>query len=195
MKKLYLAFVLLFVCLLTGCASAPAEPVKLDCFVFDENGYSCEAAPYGATLEELEESTGTTMTDYDRNPRTTPFTYNSYYSASAIELMGLSCRTDAQFTEEDGLFAFTLTTYFPRDKAEESFADLRERFIEAFGEPAETFENGLGTQNLEWQHKKSGTAMMMTYSDLGTTDPAFQIGVYEKWRYIEEGIVDWAEDQ
>ena len=194
MKKLHLAFALLFACLLTGCASAPAEPVKLDCFVFDENGYSCEAAPYGITPEELQESTGTAMEDRGCPPNT-PFSYNSYYSTSAIELIGLSGKTDAQFTEEDGLFAFTFKARFLRDVAEKNYANISDCFIEVFGEPAKTSDNGMGLKVLEWQDKKSGTAMMISYSDLGTTDPLFQICVYEKWRYIEEGAEGWAEDQ
>lgn len=65
------------------------------------------------------------------------------------------------------------------------------RFTETFGAPAVQDDNGTGTQYLEWQDKSSGTALGLTYSDLGTTDPTLMISVFEKSRYVEAGTGEW----
>lgn len=188
MKKICLSVLLVLALLLTGCASAPAEPPKVENFVFDDHGYASAIAPYGCTLEDLEKALDTTMTDRGSNPVTNPFTYESYITSAPVTMLGLEGKVDAQFTE-DGLFAFTFTTRFARDTAEERYADIREQFISVFGKPAEDSDNGLGTQQVEWQDKKSGTALALVYSDLGTTDPTFMVGVFEKWRYMD--VDEW----
>ena len=78
-----------------------------------------------------------------------------------------------------------------RGTAEEHFEAASKRFTETFGAPAVQDDNGTGTQYLEWQDKSSGTALGLTYSDLGTTDPTLMISVFEKSRYVEAGTGDW----
>lgn len=65
------------------------------------------------------------------------------------------------------------------------------RFDPKTGYAYSTAPFGIGTQYLEWQDKSSGTALGLTYSDLGTTDPTLLISVFEKSRYVEVGTGDW----
>ena len=100
-------------------------------------------------------------------------------------------RFDAQFDENDKLFSVTFHEQLARGTAEEHFEAASKRFTETFGAPAVQDDNGTGTQYLEWQDKSSGTALGLTYSDLGTTDPTLMISVFEKSRYVEAGTGEW----
>ena len=105
---------------------------------------------------------------------------------SVIKLIGY-----AQFDENGKLFSVTFHEQLARGTAEEHFEAASKRFTETFGAPAVQDDNGIGTQYLEWQDKSSGTALGLTYSDLGTTDPTLMISVFEKSRYVEAGTGDW----
>lgn len=102
-----------------------------------------------------------------------------------------SGKFDAQFDENGKLFSVTFHEQLTRGTAEEHFEAASKRFTETFGAPAVQDDNGIGTQYLEWQDKSSGTALGLTYSDLGTTDPTLMISVFEKSRYVEAGTGDW----
>ncbi len=95
------------------------------------------------------------------------------------------------FDENGKLFSVTFHEQLARGTAEEHFEAASKRFTETFGAPAVQDDNGTGTQYLEWQDKSSGTALGLTYSDLGTTDPTLMISVFEKSRYVEAGTGDW----
>ena len=96
-----------------------------------------------------------------------------------------------KFDENGKLFSVTFHEQLARDTAEEHFETASKRFTETFGAPAVQDNNGIGTQYLEWQDKSSGTALALSYSDLGTTDPTLLISAFEKSRYVEAGTGDW----
>ena len=102
-----------------------------------------------------------------------------------------SGKFDAQFDKNGKLFSVTFHEQLARGTAEEHFEAASKRFTETFGAPAVQDDNGTGTQYLEWQDKSSGTALGLTYSDLGTTDPTLMISVFEKSRYVEAGTGEW----
>ena len=172
MKKLALVLSLVLMLTFVGCSSKTTVK-ETDAFRFDsKTGYAYSTAPFGIDA-------------------TAPFAYTNYLSEDIVQSAGCSGKFDAQFDENDKLFSVTFHEQLARGTAEEHFEAASKRFTETFGAPAVQDDNGTGTQYLEWQDKSSGTALGLTYSDLGTTDPTLMISVFEKSRYVEAGTGEW----
>ena len=124
--------------LLAGCAAPPqakADDAASD-FVFGEDGYAYAPAPFGSTREELEAALGSEMIDKGSNPHTDPFEYLSYVTPNQdVQLSGpnLTSRVDAQFTEDDGLFAITFNSAVTPDQREDFVEACRSGFTALFG--------------------------------------------------------------
>lgn len=191
MKKLALILTLVLVLTFVGCSSGAAVK-ETDAFRFDpKTGYTCTAVPFGSSTAEFEEAVGSKLTMLSENSAE-PFAYTNYMTADVVQSADCSGKFDVQFDENDKLFSVTFHEQLARGIAVEHFEAARKRFIETFGEPVVQDDNGLGTQYLEWQDKKSGTALALTYSDLGTGDPTLMIAVFEKSRYVDLGYGEWA---
>ena len=106
-------FLLLLFC--TACgrqAQTETDDIVSD-FVFGDDGYAYAPAPFGSTREEVEAAIGREMDEQGSNPHTEPFEYMSYITPNQdVQLSGpsLKSRVDAQFTDEDGLFAITFNS-------------------------------------------------------------------------------------
>ena len=144
-----------------------------------------------ASVPVVSESPTVTSPMVSESPATAPFAYTNYLSEGIVQSADCSGKFDAQFDENGKLFSVTFHEQLARGTAEEHFEAASKRFTETFGAPAVQDDNGTGTQYLEWQDKSSGTALGLTYSDLGTTDPTLMISVFEKSRYVEAGTGDW----
>ena len=191
MKKLALVLALILVLTFVGCSSG-AVVKETDAFRFDpKTGYTCTAVPLGSSAAEFEKDIGSLMVLSEQGPVNAPFPYKTCMTNDAVQLADCLGKCEVQFDENDRLFSVTFIDYLARDTAAEHFEATRRRFTETFGEPVRSEDNGLGTQYLEWQDKKSGTALGITYSDLGTSDPSLLIGVFEKSRYVDLGIGEW----
>ena len=191
MKKLALVLSLVLMLTFVGCSSGAAVK-ETDAFRFDpKTGYAYSTAPFGIDTTELESAIGSKLTMVSESPATAPFAYTNYSSEDIVQSADCSGKFDAQFDENDKLFSVTFHEQLARGTAEEHFEAASKRFTETFGAPAVQDDNGIGTQYLEWQDKSSGTALGLTYSELGTTDPTLMISVFEKSRYVEAGTGDW----
>ena len=189
MKKLAPVLSLVLMLTFVGCSSGAAVK-ETDALRFDpKTGYAYSTAPFGSSTAEFEEAIGSKMMPLSES--STPFAYTNYLSEDVVQSADCSGKFDAQFDEDGKLFSVTFHEQLSRDTAEEHFEATCRRFTETFGEPVRNEDNGLGTQYLEWQDKKSGTALGLTYSDLGTSDPTLLIGVFEKSRYVDLGIGEW----
>lgn len=191
MKKLALVLSLVLMLTFVGCSSKTTVK-ETDAFRFDsKTGYAYSTAPFGIDTTELESAIGSKLTMVSESPATAPFAYTNYSSEDIVQSADCSGKFDAQFDENGKLFSVTFHEQLARGTAEEHFEAASKRFTETFGAPAVQDDNGTGTQYLEWQDKSSGTALGLTYSDLGTTDPTLMISVFEKSRYVEAGTGDW----
>lgn len=191
MKKLASALSLVLMLTFVGCSSKTTVK-ETDAFRFDsKTGYAYSTAPFGIDTTELESAIGSKLTMVSESPATAPFAYTNYLSEGIVQSADCSGKFDAQFDENGKLFSVTFHEQLARGTAEEHFEAASKRFTETFGAPAVQDDNGTGTQYLEWQDKSSGTALGLTYSDLGTTDPTLMISVFEKSRYVEAGTGDW----
>ena len=191
MKKLALVFSLVLMLTFVGCSSKTTVK-ETDAFRFDsKTGYAYSTAPFGIDTTEFESAIGSKLTMVSESPATAPFAYTNYSSENIVQSADCSCKFDAQFDENGKLFSVAFHEQLARGMAEEHFEAASKRFTETFGAPAVQDDNGTGTQYLEWQDKSSGTALGLTYSDLGTTDPTLMISVFEKSRYVEAGTGDW----
>lgn len=191
MKKLALVLSLVLMLTFVGCSSKTTVK-ETDAFRFDsKTGYAYSTAPFGIDTTELESAIGSKLTMVSESPATAPFAYTNYLSEDIVQSAGCSGKFDAQFDENDKLFSVTFHEQLARGTAEEHFEAASKRFTETFGAPAVQDDNGTGTQYLEWQDKSSGTALGLTYSDLGTADPTLMISVFEKSRYVEAGTGEW----
>ena len=163
MKKLALVLSLVLMLTFVGCSSKTTVK-ETDAFRFDsKTGYAYSTAPFGIDTTKLESAIGSKLTMISESPATAPFAYTNYSSEDIVQSADCSGKFEA----------------------------ASKRFTETFGAPAVQDDNGTGTQYLEWQDKSSGTALGLTYSDLGTTDPTLMISVFEKSRYVEAGTGDW----
>ncbi len=191
MKKLALILTLVLVLTFVGCSSGAAVK-ETDAFRFDpKTGYTCTAVPFGSSTAEFEKAVGSKLTVLSENSAA-PFVYTNYMTVDVVQSADCSGKFDAQFDENDKLFSVTFHEQLARETAIEHFEAARKRFIETFGESVVQDDNGLGTQYFEWQDKKSGTALALTYSDLGISDPTLMIAVFEKSRYVDLGYGEWA---
>ena len=127
MKKILLfASILSLLLVFAACSPRTSGDPNND-FVFGEDGYAFGPTPYGSTREEVESAIGCEMVDFKENPVDKPFEHSSYTTPQAtVKLAGLTSRVDAQFTEEDGLFAITYNSSVTPDQ--------RERFLELIQE-------------------------------------------------------------
>ena len=189
MKKLALILSLVLMLTFVGCSSKTTVK-ETDAFRFDsQTGYAYSTAPFGIGTAEFEKAIGSKLTPLSES--STPFAYTNYLSEDVVQSADCSGKFDAQFDEDGKLFSVTFHEQLTRDTAEEHFEAASTRFTETFGAPAVQDDNGLGTQYLEWQDKNSGTALALSYSDLGTTDPTILISAFEKSRSVEVGTGDW----
>lgn len=181
MKKLVLALPLLFLLLLTGCAREAALPEGTP-FVFNqEKGYHFAALPYGGTVEELGQTIDQTMEKLGGAPANSPFEYDNYVAyTTCFDLLG---KMDAQFTD-GGLFAVTFGVGKEAGDTEKVYQDIMAMYEKAYGKPTETNENA-DRNSYTWLDEKTGTALMISHTNIEGTDPVFQIGTFERWRYEE----------
>lgn len=195
-KALYFVFTI-FLLFLTACA-APEEKMESD-FVFGTDGYAYAPAPFGSTREEVEAAIGREMDEQGSNPHTEPFEYMSYITPNQdVQLSGpsLKSRVDAQFTE-DGLFAITFNSAVLAEQRADFVETCRTNFTALFGEPTrdETSETNLTT--LSWEDEESGTVFQVSVMGESTANSGEKIcrvalGAFEKWRYVEAGVGEWA---
>ena len=186
----------------SSSAAAP-EPAETDDivsdFVFGDDGYAYAPAPFGSTREEVEAAIGREMDEQGSNPHTEPFEYMSYITPNQdVQLSGpsLKSRVDAQFTDEDGLFAITFNSAVLAEQRADFVETCRTNFTALFGEPTrdETSETNLTT--LSWEDEESGTVFQVSVMGESTANSGEKIcrvalGAFEKWRYVEAGVGEW----
>ena len=190
MKKILLfASILSLLFVFTACSTQSSGNPNSE-FVFGEDGYAFGPTPYGSTLEEVEAAIGCEMVDLAENPVTEPFEYSSYTTPQAtVKLSGLTSRVDAQFTEEDGLFAITYNSSITPDQRERFLELYRKHYVSLFGEP--TADTGRTT--LLWEDDESGTVFAIQVDGRAADEEydertyAVALGAYQKWRYVEAG--------
>ena len=202
-KRIGCTLLALIFLLLAGCAAPPqaeADGAASD-FVFGEDGYAFGPTPYGSTREEVESTIGSEMVDFEENPIAEPFEHTSYTTPQAtVKLAGLTSRVDAQFTEEDGLFAITYNSSVTSDQRERFLELYRKHYISLFGEPTEDYTLDNGWTVLSWEDKESGTAFMIQADGRADDEEydertyAVMLGAYEKWRYVEAGVGEWTSE-
>lgn len=189
----------LLLLLLPAACAAPAEKMESD-FVFGTDGYAYAPAPFGSTREEVEEAMGSAMTEQGTNPHTDPFEYLSYATPEQnVQLSGpdLKCRVDAQFTEENGLFAITFNSAVYPEQREDFIEFCRTNFTALFGKPTEDQTSDTNVTILSWEDQDSGTVFMVSVTgesteNSGETLCRVALGAFEKWRYVEAGVGEWA---
>lgn len=184
-------FLLLLFC--TACGQQTSGDPNNE-FVFGEDGYAFGPTPYGSTLEEVETAIGCEMVDLAENPITEPFEYSSYTTPQAtVKLAGLTSRVDAQFTEEDGLFAITYNSSITPDQRERFLELYRKHYVSLFGEPTEESTADTGRTTLLWEDEESGTVFAIQVDGRAADEEydertyAVALGAYQKWRYVEAG--------
>lgn len=184
-------FLLLLFC--TACGPQTSGDPNNE-FVFGEDGYAFGPTPYGSTLEEVETAIGCEMVDLAENPVTEPFEYSSYTTPQAtVKLSGLTSRVDAQFTEEDGLFAITYNSSITPDQRERFLELYRKHYVSLFGEPTEESTADTGRTTLLWEDDESGTVFAIQVDGRAADEEydertyAVALGAYQKWRYVEAG--------
>ena len=171
-KRIGCTLLALIFLLLAGCAAPPQAEAdgSVSDFVFGEDGYAYAPAPFGSTRKELEAALGSEMIDKGSNPHTKPFEYLRYVTPKQdVQLSGpnLTSRVDAQFTEDDGLFAITFNSAVTPDQREDFVEACRSGFTALFGEPAEDTARENGWHILSWEDEESGTAFMaVSYTHL-----------------------------
>lgn len=202
-KKMLAALsVLLLLLFCTACgpqAQTETNDIVSD-FVFGDDGYAYAPAPFGSTREEVEAAIGREMDEQGSNPHTEPFEYMSYITPNQdVQLSGpnLKSRVDAQFTEDDGLFAITFNSAVLAEQRADFVETCRTNFTALFGEPTrdETSETNLTT--LSWEDEESGTVFQVSVMGESTANSGEKIcrvalGAFEKWRYVEAGVGEWA---
>lgn len=196
-------FLLLMIC--AACTTLEeTEPKEIHSdFIFSENGYEYAPAPYGSTREETEAAIGSEMVGYGPNPYSEPFAYSSYITPEQnITLIGpkLKSRVDAQFTEDDKLFAITFTSGVYPDQREAFIESCRTNFTELFGKPDEDTANDNGFSSISWEDPESGTVFsIQVYAPTVFAEQESEIcrvtlGVFEKWRYVDAGVGEWTSE-
>ena len=194
MKKILLfASILSLLFVFTACSTQSSGNPNSE-FVFGEDGYAFGPTPYGSTLEEVEAAIGCEMVDLAENPVTEPFEYSSYTTPQAtVKLSGLTSRVDAQFTEEDGLFAITYNSSITPDQRERFLELYRKHYVSLFGEPTEESTADTGRTTLLWEDDESGTVFAIQVDGRAADEEydernyAVALGAYQKWRYVEAG--------
>ena len=194
MKKILLfASILSLLFVFTACSTQSSGNPNSE-FVFGEDGYAFGPTPYGSTLEEVEAAIGCEMVDLAENPVTEPFEYSSYTTPQAtVKLSGLTSRVDAQFTEEDGLFAITYNSSITPDQRERFLELYRKHYVSLFGEPTEESTADTGRTTLLWEDAESGTVFAIQVDGRAADEEydertyAVALGAYQKWRYVEAG--------
>ena len=194
MKKILLfASILSLLFVFTACSTQSSGNPNSE-FVFGEDGYAFGPTPYGSTLEEVETAIGCEMVDLGENPVTEPFEYSSYTTPQAtVKLAGLTSRVDAQFTEEDGLFAITYNSSITPDQRERFLELYRKHYVSLFGEPTEESTADTGWTTLLWEDDESGTVFAIQVDGRAADEEydertyAVALGAYQKWRYVEAG--------
>ena len=194
MKKILLfASILSLLFVFTACSTQSSGNPNSE-FVFGEDGYAFGPTPYGSTLEEVEAAIGCEMVDLAENPVTEPFEYSSYTTPQAtVKLAGLTSRVDAQFTEEDGLFAITYNSSITPDQHERFLELYRKHYVSLFGEPTEESTADTGWTTLLWEDAESGTVFAIQVDGRAADEEydertyAVMLGAYQKWRYVEAG--------
>ena len=197
-KRIGCTLLALIFLLLAGCAAPPQAEAdgSVSDFVFGEDGYAYAPAPFGSTRKELEAALGSEMIDKGSNPHTKPFEYLRYVTPKQdVQLSGpnLTSRVDAQFTEDDGLFAITFNSAVTPDQREDFVEACRSGFTALCGEPAEDTARENGWHILSWEDEESGTAFMVNIDGPTKFDEQeaevynVMLGAYEKWRYTEAG--------
>ena len=193
-KKMLAALsVLLLLLFCTACGQQTSGDPNNE-FVFGEDGYAFGPTPYGSTLEEVETAIGCEMVDLGENPVTEPFEYSSYTTPQAtVKLAGLTSRVDAQFTEDDGLFAITYNSSITPDQRERFLELYRKHYVSLFGEPTEESTADTGRTTLLWEDDESGTVFAIQVDGRAADEEydertyAVALGAYQKWRYVEAG--------
>lgn len=194
MKKILLfASILSLLFVFTACSTQSSGNPNSE-FVFGEDGYAFGPTPYGSTLEEVEAAIGCEMVDLAENPVTEPFEYSSYTTPQAtVKLAGLTSRVDAQFTEDDGLFAITYNSSITPDQRERFLELYRKHYVSLFGEPTEESTADTGWTTLLWEDAESGTVFAIQVDGRAADEEydertyAVALGAYQKWRYVEAG--------
>ncbi len=182
-KKMLAALsVLLLLLFCTACSPQTSGDPNNE-FVFGEDGYAFGPTPYGSKMVDLAE-----------NPVTEPFEYSSYTTPQAtVKLAGLTSRVDAQFTEEDGLFAITYNSSITPDQRERFLELYRKHYVSLFGEPTEESTADTGWTTLLWEDAESGTVFAIQVDGRAADEEydertyAVALGAYQKWRYVEAG--------
>lgn len=158
-------------------------------FVFDENGYAFSTLPYGCTPEDfaavLDTETKTSA------PRSQPFPHEIYTTTQEIWLLSAYGTASAQFAD-DGLSAFTFTTQLPARKCEALRKELLELYAPDFGEPVSESSVGTGQVSMLWEDSETGTALEFKVSAVADNRCTLRIRAFEKWRYVEAGVGEWA---
>ena len=107
---------------------------------------------------------------------------------------------DAQFTEEDGLFAITYNSSVTPDQRERFLELYRKHYVSLFGKPTEDFTRDDGWTTLSWEDRDSGTVFMIQVDGRAADEEyderayAVMLAAFEKWRYIEAGAGEWASE-
>lgn len=192
MKKLALTLSLILALSLFGCAKAPAA--ETDFFKYDtKTGYTCAAAPFGSSTDEVENIFGTKLQVLAENPGSSGFPYTLYESDTALSVADCVGTLEAQFDEDGKLFSLTFADLQTDETSDAHFEDIRSRLTKSFGKPIIETDNGVGTRYLEWQDKKSGTALSVSFVEANAGGSSLLITVFEKEKLVENGMDEWSE--
>lgn len=199
-KRIGCALLVLIFLLLAGCAVPPQTKAgeTMSDFVFGENGYEYAPIPYGSTREEAENALGAAMIEDGFSPHAEPFEYWSYQTPGQdVRIIGLLSRIDVQCTESDGLFAFTIHSAITPDQYEDFIDVFCGHYTDMFGEATVITNTPENASIYEWEDKESGTVFMIDIDGEATQSNgvilhSVRIGCFEKWRYVEAGVGEWA---
>lgn len=191
MKKLALTLSLLLALSLSGCAKVPTA-AETDFFKYDtKTGYTCSAVPFGSSLDEVEDVFGTKLQVLAENPGASVFPYTLYGTEKAVSVADCVGTLETQFDEDGKLFSLTFADLQTDETSDAHFEDVCSRLTKSFGKPIVETNNGVGTQYLEWQDKKSGTALSVSFVEANAGGPSLLITVFEKEKLVENGADEW----
>lgn len=174
MKKSFLIWLLMLAFMLTGCASQP----DTQGFIRTEDGYAMQDAPFGCSVDALEEALGCSMTERESLWSSYPYEFDDYVTeAGAAEFFGLKGKVDAQFTK-NGLYAVTFTAKGPSDEIDAAYKSVQETFKSAFGSPTSS-DTAANTESVRWVDENTNTQLMIQLTASDEQNQLFKFGVVD----------------
>lgn len=174
MKKSFLIWLLMLAFIFTGCASQP----DTQGFIRTADGYAMQDAPFGCSVDALEEALGCSMTERESLWSSYPYEFDDYVTeAEAAEFFGLKGKVDAQFTSS-GLYAVTFTAKGSSDEMDAAYKSVWEAFQSAFGSPTSS-DAAADTESARWVDEKTNTQLMIQLTASDEQNQLFKFGVVD----------------